>query len=180
MHHQSACNCTAFHAACICKPGRIYVWKSEIPRECNRISPSAQWQRMRCCRFWNGITCRCRQNRGYSVWKRWAYRKCRYCYTWYEYVFSGCRSKTWFLWYAAYLWNIWRMYRNESRRKKSVQWCTCICRIFRLSSGCNCQGYALERWQGSGSLECSVSSNRSDRCGKKLWRRCYPHQQPVR
>ena len=38
-----------------------------------------------------------------------------------------------------------RMYGNDSWREKSIQWRTCICSIFRLSSGCNCQRYALER-----------------------------------
>ena len=39
---------------------------------------------------------------------------------------------------------------------------------------------AEERERRSGALDCSVSADRSDRCGKKLRRRCYPYQQPVR
>ena len=42
---------------------------------------------------------------------------------------------------------------------ESPQWCPCICCILRFTSGCDCQRYALERCQRSGSLECTVSSN---------------------
>ena len=72
------------------------------------------------------------------------------------------------------------MYRNADLRKKSVQWSSCICCIFRISPGCHRKGYALERERRSGALDCSVSADRSDRCGKKLRCRCYPYQQPVR
>ena len=178
--HQSAGDRGDEYAPCVRQPDRVLRQAPEVPRQRDHLYPPPQRPRHRRSLCRAGSAGGCTARGVLPVRQRRAHRQCGRRNAGHEYVQPRRRPQAGLLGYARHLRYLRAGDPDAHLRAHPLRRAAGICRLFRQSSGCHCQGHGVPQADRRAPLDLPLYPGGPPRHRPHLRRRRHPHQQPER